>query len=155
MNNNPLVSVIIPTYNRKDFVAKAIESVLSQTYKNLEIIVIDDCSVDGTDAIALAGERNHRLQAFLDVGRKRLPQTVGHAGVDQIEPRIGPDHGFGHNSSVGPGGAGIGFIVVEDVVALEDRALDRGVERIGYAVVENGDGDHGEGSFATIRRGAF
>jgi len=38
---NPLVSVVIPTYNRAEYAKKAIESVLSQTYKNVEIFVVD------------------------------------------------------------------------------------------------------------------
>ncbi|MFH1657310.1 MAG: glycosyltransferase family 2 protein [bacterium] len=38
---NPLVSIIIPTYNRPEFVKKAVESVLNQTYKKIEIIVVD------------------------------------------------------------------------------------------------------------------
>jgi glycosyltransferase involved in cell wall biosynthesis len=44
----PLVSVIIPTYNRSRLVKEAIESVLSQTYTNFEILVIDDGSIDDT-----------------------------------------------------------------------------------------------------------
>lgn len=39
---NPLVSVIIPTYKRSDFLIRAIKSVINQTYENIEIIVVDD-----------------------------------------------------------------------------------------------------------------
>lgn len=44
----PLISVIIPTYNRAYILSKAIESVLNQTFKDLELIVVDDGSVDET-----------------------------------------------------------------------------------------------------------
>ncbi|MAO65623.1 MAG: glycosyl transferase [Balneola sp.] len=44
MENFPLVSVIIPTHNRLDLVRRAVDSVLNQTYPNIEIIVVDDAS---------------------------------------------------------------------------------------------------------------
>lgn len=47
----PFISVIIPTYNRCNFLKEAIESVLNQKYKNLELIVIDDGSSDNTKEI--------------------------------------------------------------------------------------------------------
>ncbi|EPB8187125.1 glycosyltransferase family 2 protein [Clostridium perfringens] len=46
LSSNPLVSVIIPTYKRSDMLVDAIESVKNQTYKNIEIIVIDDNGIN-------------------------------------------------------------------------------------------------------------
>ena len=47
----PIVSVIIPTYQRAQWVGEAIESVLAQSYKNYEIIVINDGSTDHTSKV--------------------------------------------------------------------------------------------------------
>ncbi len=46
--DNPLVSVIIPIYNRYEMGVKAIESALNQTYTHIEVVVGDNCSTDGT-----------------------------------------------------------------------------------------------------------
>lgn len=46
--NNDLISVIVPIYNSSDYLIKSISSILSQTYKNIEIILIDDCSKDNS-----------------------------------------------------------------------------------------------------------
>lgn len=48
---NDLVSIIMPSYNTADFIAETIRSVLSQTYENWELIIVDDCSTDNTDDI--------------------------------------------------------------------------------------------------------
>ncbi|WP_417887302.1 glycosyltransferase family 2 protein [Zunongwangia sp.] len=49
--NNPLVSIIIPTYNRAHYIGETLESVIMQTYQNWECIVIDDGSSDYTDEL--------------------------------------------------------------------------------------------------------
>jgi len=48
---SPIVSVIIPTYNCKDYVQEAINSALAQTYQDFELIVVDDGSTDGTGEV--------------------------------------------------------------------------------------------------------
>ena len=53
----PTVSVLLTTYNREGFVAAAIESVLGQTYRDLELVVVDDGSTDRTVEIARTYER--------------------------------------------------------------------------------------------------
>ena len=48
---NELVSIIMPSYNTANFIGKTIKSVLEQTYKNWELLIVDDCSTDNTDEV--------------------------------------------------------------------------------------------------------
>lgn len=48
---NELVSIIMPSYNTANFINMTIESVLRQTYKNWELLIVDDCSTDNTDEV--------------------------------------------------------------------------------------------------------
>ena len=61
--NSPLVSIIIPTYNRAHLIGETLDSVLAQTYNNWECIVVDDGSTDETDKLLVAYcEKDERFQ---------------------------------------------------------------------------------------------
>ena len=51
MNNTPLISVIVPVYNTKAYLERCVSSIINQTYSNLEIILVNDGSTDGTGAL--------------------------------------------------------------------------------------------------------
>lgn len=57
--HNPLVSILIPLYNAEKFVIEALESCVNQTYKNIEVIVVDDGSKDNSYALALEYSKNY------------------------------------------------------------------------------------------------
>jgi glycosyltransferase involved in cell wall biosynthesis len=61
MKNNPLVSVIIPTYNRGWILQEAIDSVLVQDFKDFELIVVDDGSTDDTESILNQYKKDVRI----------------------------------------------------------------------------------------------
>ena len=63
--DKPLVSVIIPVYNGRDYIGEAIDSAALQTYRNLEIIVVDDGSSDGTlDILRERAAKDQRIRVI-------------------------------------------------------------------------------------------
>ncbi|MBJ6137695.1 glycosyltransferase family 2 protein [Marinobacter litoralis] len=98
--DEPLVSIIIAAYNASEFITETLDSVFSQSYKNLEVIVVDDGSTDNTAEIvknygtniiyihqpnsgSCAGPRNHGLEYatgelvnFFDADDIMLPEKI-------------------------------------------------------------------------------
>ena len=71
----PLVTIIMPTYNRKHLIKRAIDSCLNQTYENFELIVCDDHSTDGTEEyIAELRKADSRI--------KYCKTPLGHKGAN-------------------------------------------------------------------------
>lgn len=65
MENPLFFSIVIPTYNRQDFILNTLDSVFAQTYPHYEIIIVDNCSTDNTIEL---------LQPLADEGKIRLIQ---------------------------------------------------------------------------------
>ena len=91
MSPDELISVVIPTYNRAGTLKRAIDSVLNQDYRNIEVIVVDDASSDGTGEI-LAAMSDPRLRVVVhDTNRGVAAAT--NTGIRAA--RQPPGQGFG------------------------------------------------------------
>jgi len=89
VNRTPLISVVIPTFNRAQQVQAALRSVLAQTYPELEVIVVDDGSTDGTDhALHTLINRERGGRAVHYVFQPNRGQSAArNKGVDQLRGR--------------------------------------------------------------------
>lgn len=77
MKQDPLVSVIMAAYNHEKYISDAINSVLNQTYENIEIIVEDDCSTDST-AEKIKKIKDKRLKKIYSKKNKGAVATMNH-----------------------------------------------------------------------------
>lgn len=69
-SRNAMVSVVMATYNGEKYIAEQIQSIINQTYKNIELIVQDDASSDRTVEIIRSFE--NRMTIALQINKKRL-----------------------------------------------------------------------------------
>lgn len=76
MNENYKISIIIPTYKRSDFLGRAIESVLNQTHKNIEILVSDDNLPDSD----FAKQTKEKVESYSSTGKVKYLKTTGKTG---------------------------------------------------------------------------
>ena len=69
-----LVSVVMPVYNVEKYLKEAIDSILNQTYKNIELIIIDDCSMDHSREI-IKSYNDTRIRAYFNTENLQQPRT--------------------------------------------------------------------------------
>jgi glycosyltransferase involved in cell wall biosynthesis len=80
MSSSPLISVLIPTYNVSPFVEEAVRSIMQQTYYNLEIIVVDDCSTDDTySLLSNMASGDSRIKLYRNETNQRIVETLNFA----------------------------------------------------------------------------
>lgn len=71
------VSIVLPTFNGEIYLANAINSVLQQSYKNFELILVDDCSTDGTSRIIQEFAQNDpRIRYIRNESNQKLPNSL-------------------------------------------------------------------------------
>jgi glycosyltransferase involved in cell wall biosynthesis len=77
MMDEKLVSIVLPVYNGEKYLALAIESILAQTYKNWELILVNDCSTDGTSEIMESYRlKDSRIQILHNDENLKLPRSL-------------------------------------------------------------------------------
>lgn len=71
------ISVILPVYNGEKYVANAIESILNQTYHNIELIIVNDCSADNTlQIIEDYAKKDDRIKIYCNDSNQKLPKSL-------------------------------------------------------------------------------
>lgn len=113
----PLVSIIIPAYNCDQYIGKCIESILIQTYKNIEIIVINDGSLDNTEVVVRKYINNDKRIRYFNQ-KNSGPSIARNNGIEKAR------------------GQYLMFIDSDDVVSsiYVEKLLDK-IENSNYSIV--------------------
>lgn len=74
---NKLISIVLPVYNGEKYLGKALKSIVQQSYKNFELIIVDDCSTDRTpDIIRKYSDKDKRIQYIKNARNLKLPKAL-------------------------------------------------------------------------------
>lgn len=79
-----LISVIVPVYNREKYIERCISSIINQTYRQIEIILVDDGSNDTTPSICIKWQKNDQRIKYIRQGRKGV-SAARNSGVEQAD----------------------------------------------------------------------
>lgn len=86
--NSPKVTVITPVYNAEEFLAETIESVLNQTYKSFEFLLIDDCSTDSSPAMIKEYAKNDPRIRYLKLEENSGAAVARNTGLENAQGRF-------------------------------------------------------------------
>ena len=85
----PLVSILMPVYNRKDFIEDAVKCAINQTYQNIEIIICDNASTDGTwDILEKYAQKDSRIKLFRNEENVGIMMNFGRC-IDKASGKYG------------------------------------------------------------------
>ena len=119
LDEKPLISVIVPVFNVAPYLRKCLDSILNQTYENLEIIIIDDGSTDGSGSVCDEYKKDERVKVFHTENRGL--SAVRNKGLDEAN------------------GDWIGFVDSDDWIEPDMyEVLQKKAEETGADVVECG-----------------
>lgn len=83
--NQPLITVVMPNYNGQHFVEQAIDSVLAQTYKNFELLIVDDCSKDDSLQLIRYKEQNDKRIRVIALGQNTGVANARNVGIQEAK----------------------------------------------------------------------
>lgn len=125
MNDKPVISVVMPAYNAEKYIAEAIESVIAQTFSDWELVIVDDCSTDGTYSIIKEYcKRDQRIKSY------RLPKNSGTCQVPRHQA-VRMSHGewvIGLDAD--------DYLASEDLEKLYKRQMETGADIVLHRLVQ-------------------
>lgn len=127
--NQPLVSIIMPVYNCEKYISEAIESVISQSYENWELIIVDDGSRDQSISIIESyAEKDRRVRFYQNDAGEHGPGLARNFGMERISGKytyfIDADDWIESD-------------LLQDTVALAER-MDADIVPFGFVIEDNG-----------------
>lgn len=114
MSQGKLVSIVTAYFNREDWVENTLDSLISQTYENIEIVAVDDCSTDGTyERLQAYSKKDSRIKVIKNVENKGFVQTM----IDALEECSGE-----YIAIQGSGDISLPKRIEEQVKVLDEKA---------------------------------
>lgn len=142
--STPVISIILPTYNGSRYIRQSIDSCLAQTFSDLELIIVNDCSTDGTAAILEEyAKKDARVKVIHNEFNKKLPLSLN-TGFEQARGRYhtwtSDDNYYASNA----------LATLMEVLVADDSA---DLVYADYSLVDDGGRILGERTFNDIYKG--